>query len=687
MRKLILSLALLSIGVLLGTAHGQVPRDLWLQKTQPSAVEVSSTINAPVVAKAVEELKQNWAGTPGAHLSLVISQDPRLKKDGYLIEKDRIEAKNEAGLLYGAYALLRSQRTGVSLNGQVSNPSYALRMLNHWDNLDGSVERGYAGKSLFWRKENSFKVTRDDISRWTQYARANAAVGINATVLNNVNASPAILTAPYIDRVRAIADVLRPYGIKVYLSVNFASPEALAELTTADPLDKDVIAWWQAKVKALYAAVPDFGGLLVKASSEGQPGPQDFGRTHAEGANMLADALAPYGGVVMWRAFVYAAGDQDRAKQAYTEFMPLDGKFRDNVIIQVKNGPIDFQPREPFSPLFGAMKKTPVMAELQITQEYLGHSVYLCYLAPMWEECLKSDTYQEGEGSTVAKVTDGSLFSQKITAIAGVANAGLDSNWCGNFFAQANWYAYGRLSWNDTLSSSQIADEWIRLTFGQNKVRQGVKDWQAHFFSPLKQLMLESREAAVNFMTPLGLHHLMAASGHYGPGPWWAPKGVRADWTPPYFHKAAKDGIGFDRTTKGSDAVSQYHAPLSSILNDPATCPEQYLLWFHHLPWDYQLKSGRSLWDAICLHYETGVQQVAGFMQTWQKMAPYVDKAVFVHEAQKLKEQYENAVIWKDGCIQYFQQFSQMALPKGVSAPTHSLEDIMAMQFGTEIKS
>ncbi len=477
----------------------------------------------------------------------------------------------------------------------VDNPSYEFRILDHWDNPNGSVERGYAGNSIFWRKQDPFTVTTDDKKLWQEYARANASIGINGSVLNNVNASPSILTQDYLNRAKAIADVLRPYGVKIYLSVNFASPAALGGLKTADPLDPAVIAWWKNKVKEIYSIIPDFGGFLVKASSEGQPGPQNYGRTHADGANMLADALQPYGGIVMWRAFVYSANDEDRAKQAYDEFMPLDGKFRDNVIIQVKNGPIDFQPREPFSPLFGAMKKTSVMPEFQVTQEYLGHAVYLVFLSTMWEECLQSDTYQQGKGSTVARCTDGSIYPQKYTAIAGVSNVGLDTNWCGNHFAQANWYAYGRLAWNDKLKSEQIADEWIKLTFYNDSCEKSgtanyASGWKENFLGPVKKMMLESREAAVNFMTPLGLHHIMSANGHYGPGPWWAPKGVRPDWTPPYYHQASTNGIGFDRTTKGSDAVSQYHEPLASEFNNVATCPEKYLLWFHHLPWDYKME-------------------------------------------------------------------------------------------------
>jgi alpha-glucuronidase len=582
--------------------------------------------------------------------------------------------------LYGVYDLLRRQAMDEEAETVISNPSYQRRILNHWDNLNGGVERGYAGSSIFWRSGgDSLQVTTDDLQRWKGYARANASIGINGTVLNNVNASPNILTDDILKRAKAIADVLRPYGIKTYLSVNFASAKVLGKLSTADPLNPEVIKWWQDKVKAVYTLIPDFGGFLVKANSEGQPGPQDFGRTHVDGANMLAGALKPYGGIVMWRAFVYSPNDKDRAKQAYNEFIPLDGKFRDNVIIQVKNGPIDFQPREPFSPLFGAMKQTAIMPEFQITQEYLGHEIQLVFLSTMWEECLRSDTYQKGEGSTVAKCTDGTLFPQKYTAIAGVANIGLDTNWTGHPFALANWYAFGRLAWNDKLSSEKIADEWIKLTFvgSENKDLNPITniDWQLHFLQPIKQMMLNSREAAVNYSMPLGLHHIFSqAYYHYGPGPWYAPKGVRVDWTPPYYHKADTLGIGFDRTHNGSDAVSQYHEPLASQLNDVTTCPEAYLLWFHHLSWDYRLKSGRSLWDELCYHYDTGVKQVRQFQAIWDAVQPYVDDKLFADVQSRLRRQARDAQFWKDACLLYFQQFSRRPIPAGIERPVHDLD-------------
>jgi len=660
------------IGILLTTAgvYAQSGHGLWLSDGKGTPVTIVCRNSSPTLAIAREELTAGWQGESGARVELVIKKDKALKHDGFRLDGNRIEAGTDAGILYGVYALLRRQRTGESVTPGVCNPSYEVRMLDHWDNLNGSVERGYAGRSIFWRENDPFTVTEADKSLWREYARANASIGINGAVLDNVNASPKILTPEYLARAKAVADVLRPYGIKAYLAVNFASPVLLGGLKTADPLDPGVIAWWAAKVKEIHASIPDLGGFLIKASSEGQPGPQQYGRSHADGANMLADVLKPFGGIVIWRAFVYAANDKDRAKQAYTEFMPLDGKFRDNVIIQVKNGPVDFQPREPFSPLFGAMKKTAVAPEFQITQEYLGHSVYLVFLATMWEECLRSDTYQQGPGSTVSRCTDGSIYPQTHTVMAGVANIGTDSNWCGNLFAQANWYAFGRLAWNDTLSSERIADEWLKQTFS-------LKD----ALGPVKQMMLDSREAAVNFMMPLGLHHIMSANGHYGPGPWWAPPKVRPDWTPRYYHQASVTGIGFDRTRKGSDAVDQYHEPLASEFNDAATCPEKYLLWFHHLPWDYKMKDGQTLWDALCHHWDTGVRQVRSFQKIWDNAEPFVDSARFMAVQLKLREECANAILWKDACILYFQQFSRMPIPRDIDRPVHELDEIIAHEF------
>ena len=502
--------------------------------------------------------------------------------------KITLTSPTETGLLYAAYHLLRMQETGQNVvEAQTTeNPAYNLRILNHWDNMDRTVERGYAGQSL-WNWEELPNTLSD---RYKEYARANASIGINGTVLNNVNASPKILSAEYLQKVKALADIFRPYGLRVYLSVNFASPMALDSLSTADPLDKEVIRWWKNKVKEIYRIIPDFGGFLVKANSEGQPGPCDFGRTHAEGANMLADALKPYKGIVMWRAFVYSPSDADRAKQAYLEFEPLDGQFRNNVIVQVKNGPIDFQPREPYSPLFGAMQHTPLMAEFQVTQEYLGHSNHLAYLAPMWKEFFEF------------------VAPASLKAVAGVANIGTDANWCGHTFAQANWYAFGRLAWQPSLSSGNIADEWLKQTFGSQP---------SDINAQLKKMMLDSHEAVVNYMMPLGLHHIFAWGHHYGPEPWCSIPGARPDWLPSYYHRADKQGIGFDRSSKGSNAVAQYPETLAKQYDNIGTCPEEYLLWFHHVPWSHRMKSGRSLWDELCHHYDNGVRQVRDFQKIW----------------------------------------------------------------------
>jgi len=680
MKKISLSICWICAVLFLKASDGH---ELWLRKKNALPVNVVCAAKSATLSIAIQELQQGWQGKSGATLVLSIKKDKAVKADGFRLSQDGIQANTDIGILYGVYELLRRQQTTQPVENVLSNPSYELRILNHWDNLNGSVERGYAGQSIFWRKDNAFLVTANDKSRWLEYARANASVGINGSVLNNVNASPLILSADYLARAKAIADVLRPYGIKTYLSVNFSSPKITGGLPTSDPLDTAVIRWWKTKVKEIYSIIPDFGGFLVKANSEGQPGPQDFGRTHADGANMLADALKPYRGIVMWRAFVYAASDKDRAKQAYTEFVPIDGQFRDNVIIQVKNGPVDFQPREPFSPLFGAMKKTSVMPEFQVTQEYLGHSIHLVFLSSLWEECLQSDTYQEGTGSTVARCTDGSIYPQKYTAIAGVANIGLDTNWCGHDFAQANWYAFGRLAWNNQLKSEKIADEWIRLTFfdsasQNNRQANYATEWNENFLQPVKQMMLDSREAAVNYMMPLGFHHIMSAEGHYGPGPWWAPPRVRPDWTPPYYHQADSAGVGFNRTRTGSNAVGQYHEPLASQYNDPATCPDGLLLWFHHLPWNYKMKSGRSLWDEICYHYDKGVQQVRQFQKTWDKAQPYVDEERFIAVQRKLRSQSSNAVLWKDACLLYFQQFSRLPIPYDIERPVNNLDEMIA---------
>jgi alpha-glucuronidase len=543
-----------------------------------------------------------------------------LNDEGYIIistvyKKKRITviaAKTDAGVLYGTFGFLRLLQTGrpVAEISISSSPRIKVRILNHWDNLNRSVERGYAGLSLW-----DWKTLPDSITeRYTDYARVNASIGINSTVLTNVNANAQVLTHDYLLKVASLASIFRPYGIKVYLTARFSAPVELGKLKTADPLDPEVINWWNKKADEIYSLIPDFGGFTVKANSEGQPGPQNYKRSHADGANLIADAVGCHGGIVMWRAFVYDNNvPDDRAKQAYNEFVPLDGKFRDNVIIQVKNGPVDFQPRKPFSPLFGAMLKTGIIPELQITQEYLGASVHLVYLAPLFEECLKSDTYSKGKGTLVADNITGKPDGRKLTAMAGVTNIGNVTNWCGHPFAQANWFAFGRLCWDPYMNSSDIAEEWIRMTFTNNK----------DFIGEVKKIMLESREVAVNYMMPLGLHHIMYSGHHYGPGP-WVDRG-RQDWTSVYYHRADSVGIGFDRTTSGSDAVSQYFQPVRDKFNDLKTCPENLLLWFHHVPWEYKMKSGRTLWDEICITYQSGVKQVEQMKADWQKIGKLID--------------------------------------------------------------
>lgn len=603
-----------------------------------------------------------------------------LGTEGYIIRRVRINGDSctviastgEKGVLYGVFHLLRLIQTNqYSQNINVKErPSYQVRILNHWDNQDGTIERGYAGRSLWKWDELPGTLS----PRYKEYARANASIGINGTVLNNVNASPLILSKVYLEKVRALADVFRSYGIKVYLSINFSSPAVLGGLPASDPLNKDVCKWWKDKTREIYSLIPDFGGFLVKANSEGLPGPQDFGRTHADGANMLADALKPFGGIVMWRAFVYNPGDKDRAKQAYNEFMPLDGKFRSNVIIQVKNGPIDFQPREAFSPLFGAMKQTPVMPEFQITQEYLGESNHLVFLAPLYKECLESDTYAQGKGSAIAKATDGTLYAHKLSAIAGVSNIGEDTNWCGHHFAQANWYAFGRLAWNHELSSEQIALEWVKMTFTDND----------SLVKPVTRMMLRSREAAVHYMMPLGLHHIFAWGHHYGPEPWCAVDGARPDWLPSYYHKADTIGLGFDRSTSGSNAVSQYYSPLKEQYDNISTCPENLILWFHHVPWGYRMKDGRTMWDELCYTYDYGVQQVRDFQKIWDEAEPFIDKQRFINVQSRLKIQARDAVWWKDACLLYFQTFSCRPIPYSIERPVYELEDLKKIKLNLQ---
>ncbi len=626
---------------------------LWLRMNgnAGASVETTSKDTSATLRLAVGELHEAWKGCP---VVLTVEKDRSLSSEGFRLrcedERLTISSPSPIGVLYGAYHLLRLQESGQEISPVTENPAYTLRILNHWDNADGTVERGYAGGSL-WQ----WDALPDTLSeRYEAYARANASVGVNGTVLNNVNASPQILSSTYLKKVKALADVFRPYGIRVYLSVNFASPIVVGGLPTADPCDGRVAKWWKTKVREIYSLVPDFGGFLVKANSEGQPGPCDYGRTHAEGANMLADALSPYGGIVMWRAFVYNPSDTDRAKQAYAEFKPLDGKFRRNVILQVKNGPIDFQPREPYNPLFGAMPATPLMAEFQITQEYLGHSNHLVYLAPMWKEFFRL------------------VPPSSLRAVAGVANIGTDCNLCGHHFAQANWYAFGRLAWNPSLTAEEIAEEWLKQTFCTDTA----------FVAPISRMMTESREAAVDYMMPLGLHHIFAWGHHYGPEPWCDIPGARRDWMPAYYHNADSRGLGFDRSHTGSHATAQYPDSLRKLYNNLSSCPEEYLLWFHHVAWTHRMKSGETLWESLCRHYDHGVQQVREFQKIWDGAESYVDGERFRDVQSRLKTQVRDAVWWKDACLLYFQSFSQMPFPTDMERPIHDQDDMKRVNLG-----
>ena len=638
---------------------------LWLGKQYANSCQVISQLPDNATAKiAKQELENNWRGK---NVELKIDKALNLG-EGYNLyarpaqQGDNIQyeatitASNPIGLLYGAYELIRLQNTDAYNTGsgnqqnfskaidETEKPQVGLRILNHWDNLDGSIERGYAGKSIFkWeeiklgKKGKGGSISKSLHDRLITYARANASLGINGSVLNNVNASPKMMTAEYINKVKVIANILRPYGIRVYLSINFASPMALGYTKTADPLDKKVQQWWQKKAKEIYAAIPDFGGFLVKANSEGQPGPGDYHRTHAEGANMLADAVKPYGGIIMWRSFVYGANHkgEDRVKQAVSEFKDMDGKFRDNVILQSKNGPLDFQPREPYAPIFDNIKKTPQIAELQITQEYLGQSKHLTYLAPMWKEFFDF------------------VNPDKLVGISGVANIGDDANWCGHPFSQANWYAFGRLAWNPSLSAEEIAHEWLVQTY---------ENQDEKFTKPVEMMMMTSREACVNYMMPLGLHHIFKFDHHYGPEPDGFIASYPLEWCPVYYHKADAKGIGFDRSSKGTDAVGQYPEPYRSQYDNIQTCPEEYLLWFHHVPWDYRMKSGSTLWQELCMKYNMGVAMVEVYRDYWHTSAKQYMKSheqEWQHTDSLLNVQLENAKEWRNTCLKYFQTFSK----------------------------
>ena len=662
---------LISLFMVLASLQASAQNDgssLWLGKASANACQVTTSAEENATVKiARQELENSWRGK---NVELKIDKSLNLG-EGYNIyarpaqQGDNIQyeatitASNPIGLLYGAYELIRLQNTDAYNTGsgkqqnfskaidETEKPQVGLRILNHWDNLDGSIERGYAGKSIFkWeeiklgKKGKGGSISKSLHDRLITYARANASLGINGSVLNNVNASPKMMTAEYINKVKVIANILRPYGIRVYLSINFASPMALGYTKTADPLDKKVQQWWQKKAKEIYATIPDFGGFLVKANSEGQPGPGDYHRTHADGANMLADAVKPYGGIIMWRSFVYGANHkgEDRVKQAVSEFKDMDGKFRDNVILQSKNGPLDFQPREPYAPIFDNIKKTPQIAELQITQEYLGQSKHLTYLAPMWKEFF------------------GFVNPSKLVGISGVANIGDDANWCGHPFSQANWYAFGRLAWNPSLSAEEIAHEWLVQTY---------ENQDEKFTKPVEMMMMTSREACVNYMMPLGLHHIFKFDHHYGPEPDGFIASYPLEWCPVYYHKADAKGIGFDRSSKGTDAVGQYPEPYRSLYDNIETCPEEYLLWFHHVPWTYKMKSGSTLWQELCMKYNMGVAMVEVYRDYWHTSAKQYMKGheqEWQHTDSLLNVQLENAKEWRNTCLKYFQTFSKMKI-------------------------
>lgn len=708
-RRLLRALLVLAFLALAGPVRAEDGYDLWLRyrpveaslqaQYRPMTTAIVAGGDSPTMRIAVAELRRGLGGLLGAEPvsgpsadagAILIGTPARmpaiaalrlplegLGREGYLIRSARIEGKpvtviaanDDIGALHGAFHLLRLIQTRQPIEALDirSAPGVQLRLLNHWDNLDRSVERGYAGQSIWdWWKLPDFKDPR-----YIDYARANASIGINGTVLNNVNAKADSLTAPYIAKAAALADVFRPYGIRVYLSARFSAPIEIGGLKTADPLDPQVRAWWKSKADEIYRAIPDFGGFLVKANSEGQPGPQDYRRSHADGANMLADAVAPHRGVVMWRAFVYShETPDDRARQAYSEFKPFDGKFADNVIVQVKNGAIDFQPREPFHPLFGAMPKTPLMMEFQITKEYLGFATHLAYLGTLFEEALSADTQAKGNGSTVARVIDGSLHGYRLTGMAGVANIGSDRNWSGSHFDQANWYAFGRMAWDPDMKARPIAEEWARMTFSN----------EAGFVAPAVDMMMASRETVVDYMTPLGLHHLMASGHHYGPGP-WVDDLERADWNPVYYHRADGAGIGFDRTKAGSDAVSQYAPPVARMFGDIATVPERDLLWFHHVGWDHRMASGRTLWDELVMRYGRGVRGVESMQQRWAGLASFVDAERHTEIAAFLAIQHNEARWWRDASVAYFQTFSKRPLPAGEVAPEHPLQWYKALRF------
>ena len=683
-RALIAAVFLLALA---GPAKAEDGYRLWLrydplpaevrQHFAPSVTEIVVQSNGAIARSASSELQHGLSGLLAKPIPVRQSVDrdgaivaelkkARLGSEGFTIRSTRVSghratvitASDERGLLYGAFALLRRVQTEQPIDqlDLRDRPRLALRMLDHWDNLNGSVERGYAGRSLWdWRTLPDWKDPR-----YTDYARADASIGINGVVLNNVNAEADILTGPYLKKVKALADIFRPWGIRVYLSARFSAPIDIGGLKTADPLDPAVRAWWKAKSDEIYAQIPDFGGFLVKANSEGEPGPQDYHRTHADGANMLAEALRPHGGIVLWRAFVYSSMNEDRAKQAYDEFQPLDGKFADNVIVQIKNGPIDFQPREPFHPLFGAMPHTKLAMEAQVTKEYLGFNTHLAYLGTMWEEVLKSRTWRPQPSSRV---------KDSISAMAGVANTGSSRSWSGSQFDQANWYAFGRLAWDPQASAQSIAEEWTRMTWGNDQ----------RIVKTVVPMMMGSRQAVVDYMTPLGLAHLMGTDHHYGPAPWVSDL-QRPEWNPVYYHRADANGIGFERTMEGSNALSQYATEVQLGFVDVDNL--DFLLWFQHVPWDQKIElTGRTVWEELVWRYDHGLDEVRAMRRHWETLRGSVDEQRFAEVSAYLAIQEREAKWWRDACIAYFESVSHRPLPAGVAPPEHPLFYYEALRF------
>ncbi|WP_051572094.1 alpha-glucuronidase family glycosyl hydrolase [Ruminiclostridium cellobioparum] len=642
--------------------------------------------NTAITQSAVNELKRGLAGILGIRPE--ISEEPakpaflmlgtlsgnksiagllgrekqNLGEEGFIIklltENEQkqllVAGKTDRGLLYGVFSLLRLIQTGTGLDElpRIENPVNQLRMVNHWDNMDGSIERGYAGKSIFYKNN---KIT-GNLARIGDYARILASVGINAIAINNVNVhkiETLLITDRYIKDAAKLNEIFRSYGIKLFLSINFASPLSTGELSTADPLDKEVRKWWKNRAEFIYSHMPDFGGFLVKADSEGRPGPFTYGRTHADGANMLAEALKPHGGLVIWRCFVYNCLQDwrdrtiDRAKAAYDHFMPLDGAFAENVLLQIKNGPMDFQVREPVSPLIGGLEKTNQVLELQTTQEYTGQQKHLCYLVPMWKEVLDFDTCAKGRGTSVKKIISREVFKNKYGGFATVTNIGDDTNWTGHQMAQANTFGYARLAWDPELTSEEIAESWIRLTYSNDRILVGT----------IKDMLLGSWRTYENYTSPLGIGWMVNPNHHYGPN----VDGYEYDKWGTY-HRADHKGIGVDRTVRnGTGYAGQYHKEVARLYENVETCPEELLLFFHYIPYDYRLKSGETLIQYIYNTHFEGVEQAEELKRKWESLKDKVEEDVFDHVMERLEGQIAHSKEWRDIINTYF--FRKTGIP------------------------